>query len=231
MKAERLDLDAATAFVRSLAGPQADWPDEAQLSLDIGRAISSGQELRPLVARLGYGPKTISLEQLKIGQPDSVTVEGAGSFDRLNATGKLALNASAASLGQLTAWLRRSRRRSLRGSMRWGRVRGRRGVKLALDLDKNAGQTDRANVRAVVDIDAPQLKGVTTITAKPPVAAVHGIDLQTLGRSDIAIESKLSSEQGRSLLALLGLDRTVAAGEARRNSKARRRGVGAGRCG
>ena len=47
LKAERLDLDAATAFARSLAGPQAEWPEEAQLSLDIGRAISAGQELRP----------------------------------------------------------------------------------------------------------------------------------------------------------------------------------------
>jgi len=35
LKAERLDLYAATAFVRSLAGPQGEWPDEAQLSLDI----------------------------------------------------------------------------------------------------------------------------------------------------------------------------------------------------
>ncbi len=28
LKAERLDLDAATAFARSLAGPQGEWPDE-----------------------------------------------------------------------------------------------------------------------------------------------------------------------------------------------------------
>ena len=27
LKADRLDLDAATAFVRALAGPQAEWPD------------------------------------------------------------------------------------------------------------------------------------------------------------------------------------------------------------
>ena len=167
LKAERLDLDAATAFVRSLAGPQADWPDEAQLSLNIGRAISSGQELRPLVARLGYGPKTISLEQLKIGQPDSVTVEGAGNFDRLNATGKLALNASAASLGQLTALITPLAPSFSARFNAMGTSSGPARVKLALNLDKNAGQTDRANVRAVVDIDAPQLKGVTTITAKP----------------------------------------------------------------
>ena len=67
MKAERLDLDAATALVRSLAGPQGEWPEEAQLSLDVGRAVSAGQELRPLQAKLGYGPKAITLEQLKIG--------------------------------------------------------------------------------------------------------------------------------------------------------------------
>ncbi|WP_334433372.1 AsmA family protein [Bradyrhizobium sp. AZCC 1610] len=30
LKAERLDLDAATAFARSLAGPQGEWPDEGK---------------------------------------------------------------------------------------------------------------------------------------------------------------------------------------------------------
>ena len=49
LKAERLDLDAATAFARSLAGPQAEWPDEGHLVLDIGRAISS----RPGTAAAG----------------------------------------------------------------------------------------------------------------------------------------------------------------------------------
>ncbi len=33
LKADRLDLDAATAFVRSMAGPQPEWPEKAQLSL------------------------------------------------------------------------------------------------------------------------------------------------------------------------------------------------------
>ena len=36
---------------------------------------------------------------------------------------------------------------------------------------------------------------------------------QALGRSELGIESKLSSNQGRALLALLGLDRAIAAGE------------------
>src|SRR4029453_19316246 len=103
LRAERLDLDAATALARSLAGPQAEWPDEAELSLDIGRAISAGQEVRPLLAKLRSGPKTVTLDQLKIGDAGNVIMEGAGSFDRVNTTGRLALSSSAASLGQITA--------------------------------------------------------------------------------------------------------------------------------
>ena len=86
-------------------------------------------------------------------------------------------------------------------------------LKLALDLSRNAGQSDRVQARATADLDSALLKGVTTITARPAVAAIQGIDLAALRSSDVGIESKLSSEQGRALLALLGLDRTVTAGD------------------
>ena len=39
-------------------------------------------------------------------------------------------------------------------------------LKLALDLNKVAGQSDRVQARATADLDSPQLKGVTTITAR-----------------------------------------------------------------
>jgi large subunit ribosomal protein L24 len=213
LKAERLDIDAATAFVRSLAGPQAEWPDEARLSLDIGRAISAGQELRPLLAKLGYGPKTVSLERLKIGQPDNVMLEGTGSFDRVSTTGKLTLNSSAASLGQLTGLIAPFAPSFAARLNALGTNPGPARIKLALDLDRNAAQADRASARAMIDLDAPQFKGGATITAKPPIAAIRGLDLDALGRSEVVVESKLSSEQGRALLTLLGLDRAIAAGE------------------
>lgn len=211
LKAERLDLDAAAALARSLAGPQAEWPDQAQLSLDIGRATSAGQELRPFTAKLGYGPMTVSLDRLKIGDAGGVTMDGAGSFDRANATGKLALNASSTSLGQITGLIAplapvlASRLNAMEAGP------GPAHLKLALDLDKNPEHADRANARAVFDLDAPRLKGVATITAKPDIAAMRGIDLDALRRSEIGVEAKLSSERGRSLLALLGLDRAIAA--------------------
>ena len=214
LKAERLDLDAATAFARSLAGPQGEWPDEARLSLDVGRATSAGQELSPLLARLAYSPSKLSLEQLKIGQLESVTLDGAGNFNRTDATGWFALNSSAASLGRLTSLIVPFSPALAARLNAMGTGPGPARVKLALDLTRNAAQSDRIQARATLDLDSALLKGVTTITARPAVAAIiPGIDLTALRNSDIVIESKLSSEQGRALLVLLGLDRTVAAGD------------------
>jgi large subunit ribosomal protein L24 len=211
LKADRLDLDAATAFVRTLAGPQDEWPDEAQLSLDIGRAVSGGQELGPLLAKLGYDPKTISVERLKVGEPDNVTLEGGGNFDRAGSTGKLALDSTAASLGKLTGFVAPFAPSFAARLNAMGTAPGPAHVKLALDLGKPKGQVDHAT--AVLDFDAPQLKGHAVITATPSAKAIASLDLDVLRRSDIGIEAKFSAEQGRALVALLGLDRVVAAGE------------------
>ena len=213
LKAEHLDLDAAASFLRSLAGPQAEWPDEAQLSLDIGRAISAGQELHPFAAKLGYGPNIFSLDLLKIGEPGAVMMEGMGHFDRVNATGRLALTSSAASLGQITGLIAPLAPALASRLDSMGTSPGAARFKLTLDVDKDADHADRASAHATIDLDAPQLKGSATITARPAIAAMRGIDLDALRRSEIGIESKLSSGQGHALLALLGLDRAVAIGD------------------
>ena len=38
---------------------------------------------RPLIAKLDYSPKTVTLNQLKIGQASGVTVEGTGSYETI----------------------------------------------------------------------------------------------------------------------------------------------------
>ncbi|MGY8632235.1 AsmA-like C-terminal region-containing protein [Bradyrhizobium sp. 14AA] len=213
LKADRLDLDAAASFVRALAGPQGEWPEEAKLSLDVGRAISAGQELKPFAAKLGYNPNALSLELLRFGQASGVTTEASGSFDRTRATGKLALKSSANSLRELTALIEpfapSARARfdaisSLPGATR---------LKLDLSLDKNAEHADRNDARAVLDLDAPQLKATATLAAQTPVAAINGVDIDKLRNSDFTLETKVSSQQAGALLALLGLDRVAAPGE------------------
>ena len=185
LKAERLDLDAAVAFARSLAGPQAEWPDEGHLSLDIGRAISAGQELRPLVARLGYDAKAFSLDQLNIGQPDKVALEAIGRFDRVASIGKLELSSTAASLTELRALIAPilpSLAARLDGL---GTSPGVVRTKLALDLGPTKARTDGPDAQAVFDLDGPQLKGRVTMTATPLRAALRSMDVEALSRSEI----------------------------------------------
>ncbi|HWL18042.1 MAG TPA: AsmA family protein [Bradyrhizobium sp.] len=214
LKAERLDLDAATAFARSVAGPQADWPDDAQVSLDIGRAISAGQEMRAFTAKFGYSPKTVVLDKIKFGQPDGMTLEGSGNFDRVNSIGKLALDSTTASIGQLTGLIAPFAPSAAARLNTLGTGAGPVRAKLALDLGKSKEQpADRAAVRADLEFDAPLLKGRVTMTTTPPVAAIRGLDLETLRQGEIAVETRFSAQRGDALIALLGLDRAVAAGE------------------
>ena len=131
-------------------------------------------------------------------------VEGTGNFDRVHTTGRLALNSTAASLNRITALIApfapnfSSRLNSL------GTGQGPARLKLTLDLDKNAEHADRASARAVLDLDAPQLKGVATFTAKPDIAAIRAIDLDKLQRSEIGIESETVVGAGPVLAGIIG---------------------------
>jgi large subunit ribosomal protein L24 len=212
LKADRLDLDAATSFVRALAGPQGEWPDEAQLTLDAGRAISAGQELRPFSVKLGYGPALLSLEQLRFGQGSGVTTEASGSFDRTQATGQLSLKSTANSLRELAGLLEpvapavRARFDTIDASP------GATRLKLGLSLEKIAGRADRSDARAVLELEAPQLKATAMLTAQTP-AAMNAIDIDRLRNSEFSLDAIVSAPHAATLLALLGLDRAVAPGE------------------
>ena len=213
LKADRLDLDSASGFARAILGPQGEWPERAQVSLDISRAILAGQELSPLAAKFGYGPKSIALDRLKIGMASGVTVEAFGAFDRSNATGKLALNSSAASLGQFAGLMAPVAPSVAARLNSMALIPGPARINLMLAVDRDADRVDHADTRATFDLDAPQFRGTATITARPEAAALREIDLDRLRRSEISLETKLSSEQGAPLLALLGLDGALAAGD------------------
>ncbi len=209
LKADNLDLDAAGGFVRSL---QAEWPEEASISLDIGRAISAGQELKPLTARLAYTQKDIILDRVRIGSPDNVMLEGGGNFDRVHATGKLTLGATSASMVQLAGMITpiapQVAARLTAANTAPGPVHGH----LALEVGTGkAVSGDHIAASAELDLDAPQLKGQISASASPLISSIRAIDFDALGRSEVSLRSKFSAERGDALLALLGLDQAVAA--------------------
>ncbi len=213
LHADQLDLDAAASFVRSLAGPNAEWPEQATVSLDVDRAQSAGQELRPFAVKFSYGPKLVALEQLKVGQAGGVSIEGSGSFDRDDASGVLALRAAGNSLGQLTGLIAPVAPAIAQRINNAGLPAGPAHLKLALDLGKDAEHADRADARMMLDLSAPQFEANATVTARPQRAALRGFDLDALRRGNITASAKLSTQRGEALLALMGLDHVIAAGE------------------
>jgi AsmA family/AsmA-like C-terminal region len=211
LKADRLDIDSASAFARAVLGPQSEWPERMLLSLEIDHAISAGHDLHPFSAKLGYDPKTWTLESLKIGEATGVVLEGNGAFDLSNATGKLALNSSAASLSQIAGsitplWPQLAARLDAM-KLNPGPAR----LKLVLAVDKEAGRTDRANAQVSIDLDAPQFKGSVTLAAKPGAASLRNADIDKLVHGEVTVDTKLSSERAASLVTLLGLDGVIAA--------------------
>ena len=208
LKAATLDIDAVSSLVSTLAGPQPAWPDEAQISLDAGSAVMAGQTVSPVAVSLSYGPKTAALDSIRIGDANSgVAVSGAGSFDRAGGSGKLALTASAASLAKIGGFV------APFAPVLAGRLTAASGeggaarLQLSADLDKTK---DRSS-RAVLDIDAPQLKGTITLTGAPDIDIARGFDPAALRGTGFSAEMKLAADKTASLLALLGLDRIVSA--------------------
>jgi large subunit ribosomal protein L24 len=213
VKAERVDLDDLAGFIRSFAGPQSEWPDEAQLALDIGHGILSGQDMSPVIGRLGYGPASITLAGLKIGGAGGVLIEGNGVFDRA-ASGQLTLSATAGSFPQVASLLAPILPASAAAHLRAVPVStGGSATKLTLSVNLDKARSDRSNAVALLDIQSSQLKGTIRASATPSAAALRTFDVDALARSELNIESKLSADQSRSLLALLGLDRIIAAGD------------------
>lgn len=214
LKGDRLDLDAASIFVRSLAGPQNEWPDEARLSLDIGRAVSLGQELRPLAVKLGYDQNSVVLDQLKFGQPGGLMLEGGGNFDRANLLGRLAFDSTAQSLGQVAAFVRPFSPSLATHLAALDSGSGPARASLVLELGRNkAASGDSAALHGQFEFELPQIRGHTVVTAAAPASVLRSADPDALSSIEVGAQARLSSERGGPLLALLGLDRAVAAGE------------------
>lgn len=224
LSADRLDLDAGAALARAIIGPQGEWPEEGKVSLNVDRAMSAGQELRPFVVKLAYDPKTISLEQLKIGKSGGFMMEGAGAFDRVSATGKLSLTTTSDSVARMKSLIAPLSPAVAARLDALSEAPGAARLQLALGIDRSSSDKTRADAHASLEIDSPQLKGAISLTAAPPIAAVRSANLDVLARSEVTVRTSLSAEHGNALLALLGLDNMIAV----RNGSAVLEGTAAG---
>ncbi len=80
-------------------------------------------------------------------------------------------------------------------------------------LEEEPSRPIASIAQAALEFESPQFKGSGKFSAQPKIASVRAFDFSDVSRSEIGIETKLSAEQGRSLLAVLGLDRAIAVGD------------------
>ncbi|MDO8981574.1 MAG: AsmA-like C-terminal region-containing protein [Afipia sp.] len=214
LKAASLDVDAMSSLAGMLAGPQSAWPDEAQISLDAGRALVAGQEVRPVAATLSYGPKTIAFDRIQIVDANGdLSVSGAGSFDRIDGNGKLALDAAAPSLAQIGGFIAPFAPAVAERVNALAAAPGAARMQLKADFARAKDRAGHTNARAVLDIDAPQVRGAITLTAAPNIDIASGLDLAALGGGEFNVETKLAANNTASLVQALGLGRIVSAGD------------------
>ncbi len=212
LKAAALDFDAASSLVTTVAGPQSGWPDEAQVALDAESITLAGQTVRPAAVSLSYGPKTVSLDRVQIGDAGSdVAISGVGSFDRAESAGKLALTAAAPSLAQIGSFIAPFAPAVAERLTVVAKEPGAARMQLNADIGRAKDRSGSTDVRAVLDIDAPQLKGAVTLTATPKIDVARGFDLAASRGNEFKLETRLSANQTASMLTALGLDRIVSA--------------------
>lgn len=225
LKADRLDLDAAASFVRALAGPQGEWPEEAKLSLDIGRAISAGQELQAFMARFSYGPNSIVLDRLKFGQAGGLTIDGGGNLNRATLQGRLVLHATAASLAQMASIAAPLAPALTTRLSAVDLGPGPASADVVLDIPVMKAEPGKHPASAHFSFATQQVKGKIEAGAALSSSDLGSVDLVALSRTEFGVNAELSSERGSALAALLGVDGFVAAGEAPVKFEAKASGV------
>ncbi|WP_458760081.1 AsmA family protein [Afipia sp. TerB] len=208
-----LDLDATTELLRALGATRDNWPDEAHVSLDAARGTLAGQEVRPVAVEFAYGPQNVSVDRLKIGGAGGVTLNGQGAFDRSAATGQLNLDASAPSLARFSEVIAPFAPAVADRLKTVSAAKGNARVRLTASLAKTKDGAGRTAARAVLDLEGSGIKGSVTLTASPATSAMTALDFGALAKTDVTLESKFSSQQGQTLLALAGLDGIVTAGD------------------
>jgi len=213
LNGERLDLDGLIALARSFAGPRDNWPDEADLALDLGHGSLGGQDLAPVVARLTYDPGSVTLAKLTLGAAGGVTIDGSGAIDRAASSGRLAINAGAPALPALTrlaAPLLPEAMAARLSALPTG-ADGAAKIRLALSLDK--AERNGTGASATADIESPHLKATLRGSLSSPESILRDLSVVPLEHGKISFDGKLAADRASVVLGLIGLDHLVAGGD------------------
>ncbi len=202
LKAADLDIDAALAFGKALlAGSGIERPHDMTIAADVGQATIAGLDARDVSARFKLDAGGLQIDRLSVADLGGATFSASGRIATApSPQGSITIDLDARDMTPVTALLARF------------------APKAADILDRRAAMMAPAKLHAqlTVDGDAPNAQAKLSIDGG--LGAVHlalngaaGADLAALGTGEVKLTGKLTADDGKQLLAVLGLDRVVAA--------------------
>ena len=206
LNAPELDVDAALGFGRALlAGSRIERPHDMTIAADIGRASIAGFTARDASARVKVDGDGIEIDRLAVGDLGGASFSASGRIDA----------AGHAPRGSLTLDFESKRTAAIVALV----------DQFAPSAAKAAGllaRVSRAKLHATLDV-ADDKQGAVTVAQAAVTGALDAMtvdlhtrvsgDWQKPSAADLRLDGTVDAPDGTALVALLGLDRYVAAGE------------------
>ena len=204
LNAPELDLDTALGFGKALfAGSGLERPHDMTIAADIGRVTITGIEGRNISARMTVDAERWEIERLAIAD-----LGGASFF----ANGRLVLSASAP-----------------RGDMRFDlnapdmvpvmALLARLAPNVAQALERRASAMAPAKLHAQLTVGAPSAASEAKFAINGTIGKVRlalnagsAFDMKRFDPGTLRFNGTLAAEDGKALIAMLGLDSVVAVG-------------------
>ena len=206
LRAASLDLDALSGFATAaLGGGGFGLPQEATLALDIGSVTLGGVRAQAIDAAVKLDAGKLQIDRLAVGDLAGAKLVLSGQIDALSSRprGEVTLDLDAAALDGLSG------------------IAAKFVPQAAAALRRAADRLAPAKIHAVLDVGGAASPGTTAdLHVSGGLAAMRiALDGKAtgptthLGSDAVQIDSRIDTDNGATLIALLGLDRVLAVDE------------------
>ncbi|HZT26849.1 MAG TPA: AsmA-like C-terminal region-containing protein [Pseudolabrys sp.] len=201
-KAQDLDIDAALAFGNALlAGADIERPHDMTIAADIGHGTVAGLDARDLSARLKVDAGGLRIDRLSVADLGGAAMSASGHIVTApKPQGRINLDLDARNMTPVAALLARFWPET--AGMIAPRAQAMAPAKLHAQLSVE-GDSPKASIKLGID-------GALG-AARLAVTSETNVDLLSLGLGDFKLGGTLAADDGRQLLAMLGVDSVVAA--------------------
>jgi uncharacterized protein involved in outer membrane biogenesis len=204
LRAPDIDVDAAIAFANAaLAGSKLEKPGEMALAIDVGRAVYGGVEAKGAAANVEFDGSGIRVERLSVSDLAGATLNASGRIDASSSSrGALTMALDARKLDGVAALAAKFAPAIADKIQAFGQHAAPAKLNATLSVEPLAGESAKSAAKLIVDGTLGSVHLSATGDAKGELSTVAGTDAR--------LEGLVESEDGESLIAMLGLDRVLA---------------------